>query len=87
LDIHHNFDHHTHDDQGEQCDLAPLKPAVNPFIFMKNYPIDNEPTSYEINIDITIPNDIDSGDYHCQYSVIDKTGWQSRTSVDIQIVE
>ncbi|MDO6519391.1 DUF4625 domain-containing protein [Zobellia uliginosa] len=44
-------------------------------------------TSYEFNIPVTIPNDIDAGDCHCSYSVTDKTGWQSRTSMDIKIVE
>ena len=87
LDIHHNFDHHTHDDQGEPCELAPIKQAINPMIFMQNYTIQGGQTSYEINVSITIPNDIDTGDYHCSYSVTDETGWQSRTSVDIKIIE
>lgn len=87
LDIHHNFDHHTHDDQGESCDLGPVKQAVNPLIFMQNYTIEGMQTSYEINVSLTIPNNIDAGDYHCQFSVIDETGWQSRTSVDIKIIE
>ncbi|MEE3225919.1 MAG: DUF4625 domain-containing protein [Bacteroidota bacterium] len=30
---------------------------------------------------------MDTGDYHCAYSVTDETGWQSRTSIDIKIVE
>ena len=42
---------------------------------------------YEIKHEITIPKDIDTGDYHCQISVTDITGWQSRTSVDIKITE
>lgn len=87
LDIHHNFDHHTHDDQGAQCDLDPIKQAINPLIYMENYSIEGGPTTYEINVSLTIPNDIDTGDYHCQFSVIDQTGWQSRTSIDIKIVE
>ena len=87
LDIHHNFDHHTHDDQGAQCDLGTIKEAINPFIFIENYSIDNAVTLYEINISITIPNDIDTGDYHCAYSVTDETGWQGRTSIDIKIIE
>ncbi|QVY65210.1 DUF4625 domain-containing protein [Polaribacter sp. Q13] len=87
IDIHHNFDHHTHDDQVAECNLEDIKQAINPFIFIENYSIDEEVTSYEINIAITIPNDIDTGDYHCAYSVTDKTGWQSRTSVDIKIEE
>lgn len=85
IDIHHNFDHHTHDDQGSQCELNPIKTPVSPLIFMQNYTIDNEPKEYEISQVITIPNDIDTGDYHCQISVIDITGWQSRTSIDIKI--
>ena len=87
LDLHNNFDHHTHDDQGEVCDLDPIKEAINPLIFMENYSIEGELTTYEINISITIPNDIDTGDYHCSYSVTDTTGWQSNTSIDIKIIE
>ncbi|MEH6682347.1 MAG: DUF4625 domain-containing protein [Sediminicola sp.] len=87
LDIHHNFDHHTHDDQGEQCDLSPVKQAVDPMIFMENYAIEEGVVSYEIDLSITIPENIDTGDYHCSYSVTDETGWQARTSVDIKIIE
>lgn len=86
IDLHNNFDHHTHDDQGVQCDLLPIKKAVNPFTFMKNYSIPGG-TDYEINVPITIPADADTGDYHCMYSVLDDTGWQGRTSIDIKIVE
>lgn len=87
IDIHHNFDHHTHDDQSADCQLESTKAAVNPLIFMENYAIENAPTTYEINVPITIPYDIDTGDYHCSYSVTDETGWQSRTSIDIKIIE
>ncbi|MFV0566945.1 MAG: DUF4625 domain-containing protein [Flavobacteriaceae bacterium] len=87
LDIHNNFDHHTHDDQGAQCEQAPIKQAVNPMIYMENFSIESGLTSYEINITVTIPNDVDTGDYHCAYSVTDKTGWQNRTSVGIKIME
>ncbi|MGO3183859.1 MAG: DUF4625 domain-containing protein [Aequorivita sp.] len=87
LDIHHNFDHHTHDDQGVLCNLEPIKTAVSPFIFMENYIIENGVKDYEIKVNLTVPNDIDTGDYHCAYSVTDKTGWQGRTSIDIKIIE
>ncbi|SIQ63919.1 protein of unknown function [Maribacter ulvicola] len=87
IDIHHNFDHHTHDDQVRDCNLGALQQAENPLIFVENYTIAGSKTSYEINIPVTIPNDIDTGDYHCAYSVTDATGWQSRTSIDIKIVE
>ncbi len=87
LDIHHNFDHHTHDDQDKDCKRDSKKEAVNPMIFMENYSIEEGLTTYEINIEITIPDDVDTGDYHCAYSVTDKTGWQGRTSIDIKIIE
>ncbi|MDO6760222.1 DUF4625 domain-containing protein [Tamlana sp. 2_MG-2023] len=87
LNIHNNFDHHTHDDQEGNCSLNPVKDPVNPLLIVENYSIDGGPTSYEINIAITIPNDVDTGDYHCAYSVTDQTGWQTRTSVDIKIVD
>lgn len=87
LNIHHNFDHHTHDDQVTECTLEDLKQAINPLLIVENYSIDGQLTSYEINISITIPDDIDTGDYHCAYSVTDETGWQSRTSVDIKIID
>ena len=87
IDIHHNFDHHTHDDQEGDCVLDDEKTAINSLIFIENYAIDEGGVDYEINISITIPEDVDTGDYHCSYSVTDATGWQSRTSVDIKIVE
>jgi len=88
LDIHNNFDHHTHDDQITECQLGEIKTAVNPLIFIENYTTEGDDlTNYEINIPVTIPDDIDTGDYHCSYSVTDKTGWQAITSIDIQIIE
>ncbi|MDO5969446.1 DUF4625 domain-containing protein [Flavivirga aquimarina] len=87
IDIHNNFDHHTHDDQVTECDLEDIKQAINPLIFIENYSIEDNLTSYEINTPITIPSDIDAGDYHCAYSVTDQTGWQARTSIDIKIIE
>lgn len=87
LDLHHNFDHHTHDDQLAACELSPVRTAANPLIYMENFSIDGDLQSYEIAVQITIPNDVDTGDYHCAYSVTDVTGWQSRTSIDVKIVE
>ncbi|WP_103072541.1 DUF4625 domain-containing protein [Aquimarina sediminis] len=85
IDIHHNFDHHTHDDQGSQCVLGAIKTPETPMIFMESYPINGDTQQFEIKQTIAIPDHIDSGDYHCQISVIDATGWQSRTSIDIKI--
>lgn len=85
IEIHHNFDHHTHDDQGSNCELEPVKSPKNPFKHLESYSIESKPKKYEISQEIIIPDDVDTGNYHCQISVIDLTGWQSRTSVDIKI--
>lgn len=87
IDIHHNFDHHTHDDQGAQCTLGPIKKPVKPMIYMKNNTLETGKKSYEIVHEVQLGEDIDVGDYHCQISVTDITGWQARTSVDIKIVK
>lgn len=87
IEIHNNFDHHTHDDQEGTCEHEDEKDPVNPLIYMESFSIEGAKTEYEIKIPITIPADADTGDYHCAYSVIDQAGWQTRTSVDIKIVD
>jgi hypothetical protein len=86
LDLHHNFDHHTHDDQQAECELDDIKSSINPLIYMKSFSIENGGQSYELSITIDIPDDVDTGDYHCSFSVTDETGWQGRTSVDLKII-
>jgi len=87
LNIHNNFDQHTHDDQEENCVLDDKKDADNPLLVNENYTIEGGPSSYELQIEMFIPTDVDTGDYHCTYSVIDETGWQAQTSIDIKIIE
>ena len=86
IDVHHNFDHHTHDDQPGVCALDDKKNAVKPMIYMQNFSVPNADKNFEIQQQITIPQDVDFGDYHCSISVTDQTGWQTRTSVDIKII-
>lgn len=87
VEMHHNFDHHTHDDQQGACELESVKAAVNPLIFSDNEQIPEGLTAYELKIDLILPDGVDTGDYHLALSVTDVTGWQARTSVDVKIVE
>ncbi|WP_407264544.1 DUF4625 domain-containing protein [Tenacibaculum maritimum] len=87
IDIHNNFDHHTHDNYEIQCDLGPKKLPKRPFIYMKNFSIQGTVKSYEAAVSIPIPNAIDVGDYHFEIRVTDQTGWQRRQAVDIKITE
>ena len=87
IEMHHNFDHHTHDDQEDPCELEPITTAVNPFNYSTNNSVPEGLTNFEIEAVITIPAAIDTGDYHLALSVTDVTGWQARTAVDVKIVE
>jgi hypothetical protein len=87
VEMHHNFDHHTHDDQEGACELEPITAAVNPLNFTKSDQFPEGLTSSEMSVDLVIPEGVDTGDYHLALSVTDVTGWQARTSVDVKIVE
>ena len=87
IEMHHNFDHHTHDDQAGECILEEQKSPTNPFVFSTNGRIPQGSTNYELDIDLIIPDGADTGDYHLALSITDVTGWQARTSVDVKIVE
>lgn len=85
IDIHHNFDHHTHSTEVEECDLQPVKTPVNPFLFIKSYDIPGGQKSYETNVEIGVPADIDPGDYHFTIMVTDQEGWNTMKGLSIKI--
>lgn len=87
LDIHHNFDHHSHTTEFEECDLQPKKAPVNPFLFIKSYDIPAGQKSHEAIQEIEVPSDVDSGDYHFMIMVTDGTGWSKMIGMSIKIVE
>ena len=87
IGMHHNFDHHTHDDQQGACELESIREDDNPFVFSANGRIPQGSTNYELEIGLVILDGVDTGDYHLALSVTDVTGWQARTSVDVKIVE
>ncbi|WGQ10894.1 DUF4625 domain-containing protein [Pedobacter gandavensis] len=85
VDIHHNFDHHTHSTELEECEMAPIKQAVKPFLLIKNIAIPAGLKSYEVNAEIEVPADVDPGDYHFMIRLTDKEGWQTIKGLSIKI--
>src|SRR5690606_31035925 len=59
VDIHHNFDHHTHSTEVESCDLAPDKIPENPFLLIQSYDIPDNLKTYLVEQEVTVPADID----------------------------
>ena len=86
LDIHHNFDHHTHSTEVTTCETEAVKKPVNAMLFINNYTIPKGVKNYEATAQITIPADVDPGDYHFMIRLTDKEGWQTLKGLSIKIL-
>lgn len=86
LDIHHNFDQHTHSTEVNNCIADPIKKPVKPFLFINSVDIPSGEKTYEAIQEIAIPSDIDPGDYHFMIRLTDKEGWQTIKGLSIKIL-
>ncbi len=87
LDVHHNFDHHSHSTELGECTLEPVKAPVNPFVLIRSYDIPAGQQSYEAEITIPVPADVDPGSYHFMIMVSDHTGWTDMKGLSVHITE
>lgn len=85
IEIHNNFDHHTHGTEKSKCSYDANKKPVNPWIFNKDYSIPAGSSVYNVDMNIPVPEDIDEGDYHLMIRLTDKSGWQQLRSFSIKI--
>ena len=85
LDVHDNFDHHSHSTEVEACDMGPVKTPENPFGYIKSFDIPGAPGTYEAQVEINVPADVDPGDYHFLIRVTDQKGWQTLRGLSIKI--
>ncbi len=90
IDIHNNFDHHTHSTEFEQCTLGAVKTAENPYVYIQDYtlPVTNEFTT---DVSMTIPSSdgtdlYDEGDYHFQIRLTDKKGWSTMKGLNVKLL-
>jgi len=87
LDIHNNFDHHSHSSSIVECPLDPLKTPVNPLVFIEEYLIPAGTTLFEAVDTIKIPFGADPGDYHMMIRLTDREGWQTVKGISVKILE
>lgn len=87
LDIHNNFDQHSHSTDVEDCTHEAIKDAVNPYLLLQEYNIPNGLKTFETSDSISIPLNIDTGDYHFTIRLTDQTGWQTHKGISIKIIE
>jgi hypothetical protein len=90
LDIHHNFDHHSHSNEPGDCEEDPIKDPVNPFVLIESFSIPSGQTDYIIQEVIPLPespdaNPLDEGDYHFFINLTDVTGWSTQSGIAIKI--
>ncbi|WP_316752749.1 DUF4625 domain-containing protein [Pedobacter gandavensis] len=85
VDIHHNFDHHTHSTELVACEMLPVKQAVKPFLLIQNVAIPAGLKTYQVTAEIEVPTDVDPGDYHFMIRLTDKEGWQTIKGLSIKI--
>jgi hypothetical protein len=87
IEIHNNFDHHSHSTDDIECNLDEKKKPVKPFVYNEDFKIPDGLVFYEAGNEIVVPEDIDSGDYHFMIRLTDKSGWQQLKAVSIKIKE
>ena len=91
IDIHHNFNHHSHSTEVTECNLYPKKNPVNPFVFIQDYDIPAGLQEYETNQTISVPSGnsgglFDEGDYHFFLRLTDKEGWSTQKGLSIKML-
>ncbi|TVR73436.1 MAG: DUF4625 domain-containing protein [Marinilabiliales bacterium] len=85
IDIHHNFDHHSHSTEMSDCPMDPVKTPANPFLFIEQFDIPEGKTGYQAEQEIMVPEGVDDGDYHLMVRLTDKTGWQAIRGISIKL--
>ena len=86
LEIHNNFDHHTHGTQGKSCDPDTEKRnADKAFKYNKDFAIPHGSKTYDATQNIQIPANVEPGDYHFVIRVTDRTGNQQLRAMAIKI--
>ncbi|MBR0166575.1 MAG: DUF4625 domain-containing protein [Prevotella sp.] len=87
IEIHNNFDHHTHSTSSVECPMDEKKNPVNPWVYNQDFKIPAGQCNFTARHDISIPADIDPGDYHFMIRLTDRAGWQQLHAVAIKIIE
>lgn len=87
IELHNNFNHHTHSTDIIECTLEPVKTPVNPLLFINEYQIPDGLKTHDAVIEINVPENIDTGDYHFMVRLTDATGWQALKGISIKILK
>ena len=87
IEIHNNFDHHSHSTVSEECETEAKKAPVKAWVFNRDYAIPAGLKEYTASDEIAVPADADTGDYHFMVRLTDKSGWQQLAAISVKIIE
>lgn len=87
INIHNNFDHHSHDTEADSCEFDPIKTPVKPWTKTFTYTIPANSAEFIAEQQITVPTDIDTGDYHFMIQLTDAQGWATMRGISFKVVE
>lgn len=87
IEIHNDFDHHTHSTEAGDCKLDARKAPVNPWVYNRDFTIPAGRKIFQAELEIPIPSDADPGDYHFMIRLTDKSGWQQLKSVTLKLTD
>ena len=86
IEIHNNFDHHTHSGSAVECDMDAKKEAgEKAWVYNRSFIIPAGQKTYTARFDIPIPDDAETGDYHFMIRLTDRAGWQQLKGIAIKI--
>lgn len=91
IEIHHNFDHHSHSTEFTTCEFDPDKEAVNPLKTVLDFSVPEGLMEYETNNTIKLESEnskasFDPGDYHFTINLVDKNGWSTIKGLNVKIL-
>lgn len=87
IEIHNNFDHHTHSTSEVSCQFEANKKPVRPFVYNKDFSIPAGSKTFTARQDIQIPTDVDPGDYHFMIRLTDAAGHQEIKGISVKITK
>ncbi|MBR1878804.1 MAG: DUF4625 domain-containing protein [Paludibacteraceae bacterium] len=100
IEIHNNFDHHTHGTSSVDCDGEEgddhhhdgdeeheheHEAVEGAWVFNQDYAIVRGLSSDTVDIAIPVPADVLEGDYHFMLRLTDRAGWQTLKAVAIHL--
>ncbi len=92
IDIHHNFDHHSHStEQLSACSFDAAKQAKNAFLMIQDFSLASGLKEIRVQESVFIPSGnalglFDEGDYHFFVSLTDKEGWSAKKGLSIKMM-